>query len=90
MSTLNDYFSTGNSYHPPPENNNTIMVRATIPPFIKEKIKRIIEVKGYSGYQDYLTSLFNKNKELEEIIIPYEILKLIDYDYNTLQGKQRG
>lgn len=89
MSTLNKYFNSNNSYSPPIQ-DNTIIVRAKIPSFYENKVKRIIEVKGYSSYQDYLTGLFNKNKELEEIIIPYEILKLIDYDYNTLQGKQRG
>ena len=86
MSTLNDYFSTGNSYHPRPESNNTIRVTARIPPFIEDKIKRIIEVKGYTNYQDYFNTLFNENKELEDIIIPYEILKIIDEDYNSIQG----
>ena len=87
MSTLNDYFSTGNRYHPPPENNNTIVVRATIPPFIEEKVKRIIEVRGYTSYQDYFNTLFNENKELKDIIIPYEILKSIDDDYNSITGR---
>lgn len=87
MTTLNNYFSMGNSYHPTPENNNSIIVRATIPPFIEEKIKRIIEVKGYTSYQDYFNTLFNENKELKDIIIPYEILKIIDEDYNSITGR---
>lgn len=77
----------GNSYHPPPENNNIIIVRATIPPFIEDKVKRIIEVKGYTSYQEYFNALFNENKELEDTIIPYEILKFIDEEYNTLTGR---
>ena len=83
METLNKYFSSSNSYTPPID--NTIIVRAKIPPFYEDKLKRIIEVKGYCNYQEYLNTLFNDNKELEEIIIPYEILKIIDYDYNALQ-----
>ena len=85
METLNKYFSSNNSYTPHIQ-DNTIIVRAKIPPFYEDKVKRIIEVKGYNSYQEYLNTLFNDNKELEEIIIPYEILKIIDYDYNTLQG----
>ncbi len=77
----------GNSYHPPSENNNIIIVRATIPPFIEDKVKRIIEVKGYTSYQEYFNALFNENKELEDTIIPYEILKFIDEEYNTLTGR---
>lgn len=85
MTTLNKYFNGNNIYHPPHE-QGTIIVSARIPPFYEEKVKRIIEVKGYTSYQDYLNALFNENKELEELIIPYEILKLIDEDYTTLQG----
>lgn len=87
MSTLNKYFSTGNSYHPLPEENNVIIVRATVPPFIEDKIKRIIDVKGYTSYQDYFNALFNDNKEVEDIIIPYEILKIIDEEYNKIMGR---
>lgn len=84
MTTLNKYFSSNNSYKP--LQDNTITVRAKIPPFTEDKVKRIIEVKGYSSYQDYFNCLFNENRGLEEIIIPYEILKIIDQEYNTLQG----
>lgn len=77
----------GNSYHPPSESSNIIIVRATIPPFIEDKVKRIIEVKGYTSYQEYFNALFNENKELEDTIIPYEILKFIDEEYNTLTGR---
>ena len=83
MSTLNKYFSNSHSYHPPPE-APTILVAARVPPFYEEKVKRIIEVKGYFSKQDYFNALFNENKELEEIIIPYEILKIIDEDYKTI------
>lgn len=83
MTTLNKYFNSTNSYNPTPE-TNTIIISAKIPPLFEDKVKRIIKVKGYTSYQDYFNSLFNSKKELEEIIIPYEILKMIEEDYNSI------
>ena len=84
MTTLNEYFSSNRSYHPPPE-NNIITVRARIPPLFEDKVKRIIQVKGYTNYQDYFNTLFQKNKGLEDIIMPYEILRSIEDDYNSIE-----
>ena len=83
MTTLNKYFSNSHTYTPPPE-DNIIIISAEIPPIYEDKVKRIVSIKGYSSYQEYLTALFNEDKELQKIIIPYEILKKIDEDYNSI------
>lgn len=86
MTTLTKYFHTTGSYHTTPEDNNTVLIPAVIPLDFEHKVNQIIQVKGYVNRQEYLRSLFDENKELEEIVIPYEILRRIDEDYFSIQG----
>ena len=87
MTLLDEYFN--NNYSTPvPSHIDTgqVTIRAVIPPLYQVKINSIIRVKGYSNSQEYITALFKEDPEVEEIIIPYEILKLIDEDYRKLYG----
>jgi hypothetical protein len=85
MNTLNQYFSNSGFYHPLPD-SNIITVSARIPALYEDKVKKILTVKGYNNSQDYFNALFNERKDLETVIIPYEILKLVDEDFYSING----
>lgn len=88
MTLLDDYFDNNTYSTPVPSHIDTgqVTIRAIIPPLYQDKINSIIRVKGYSSSQEYITSLFKEAPEVEEIVIPYEILRLIDEDFTQLYG----
>ncbi len=89
MSILDDYFKQNTSYGTPTikqVDTGQVTLRGNIPTLYQDKINRIIQVKGYFSTQEYITALCKEVPEIEDIIIPYEILQLIDEDYNTIYG----
>lgn len=89
MSTLNKYINYPQNTQAQPhlESNYTVKVLATIPKGFQQKTLTITQYKGYTSIQDYINSLFNELQEdLQEVLFPYEVLKLIDEDYNKIMG----
>lgn len=88
MTLLDDYFNNNTNSTPVQSMIDTgqVTIRAIIPPSYQEKINRIIELNGYSSSQEYITALFKEAPEVKKVVIPYEILKLIDEDYYNIYG----
>lgn len=88
MAVLDDYIKQTSAYGTQYNTTDTgqVTIKATIPPIYQNKINSIVNIMGYINTQEYITALFKEVPEVETVIIPYEILKLIDEDYNNICG----
>lgn len=84
METLNRYFNYTHTPNSKP-NSYEVKVIACIPEGFKEKVETVTQYKGYSSIQEYINTLFQE-QDFKELIIPYEVLALIEEDFNNICG----
>jgi hypothetical protein len=86
MTTLNKYISYPQSTQPILQANSyEVKLVATVPKGFQHKVLTVTQFRGYSSIQDYINILCQE-VDLKEVIIPYEVLKLIDEDYNNIMS----
>lgn len=85
-STLNQYIPKCTNTIGKYTGGYDVTLVATIPEGYRKKVETVVQCKGYNSFQDYISSLFYENKHLKELLIPYEVLKLIEEDYTSTGG----